>query len=317
MDKASSRRHVRAQKAFFMLSRSIYQLSRPAPLAFAALGAVCLLSGAASAHIHLLEPVPRYPDEVSGENKNCPCGVGTGGRTCTKPEERSDPNRSADRATELLGGSMLTIRLDEYVGHDGRYRIAFDPEGADVADFNQHVLTDIPDPRGNQGNSGNGSIWQISARLPNIDCENCTLQIVQVMNGDTENPVADTVGQSTYYQCADVTLTRDPSLPEGYAEPLIVQDVAAAGTGGSANAAGAGGSASSEAPVAGSGGSSGTSSTAAAGSGTSDPNSTPLPDDEGGCSVVSGPVSGPGATAPGWFLAALAALAVARARRSV
>jgi len=189
---------------------------------WAAVGlAAQLLARVAAAHIHLLEPEPRYPDAVAGENKNCPCWVGTAGRTCGKPEERSDPNRSADRATAVLGGSLLTVRLSEYVGHSGRFRVAFDPEGADVADFNQHILADIADPEGKLGNTGNGSLWEISARLPNIDCNNCTLQVVQVMNGDTVDPVADTVGQSTYYQCADLELTHDPSLPEGYAPPFI------------------------------------------------------------------------------------------------
>ncbi|MEO8181800.1 MAG: SCE4755 family polysaccharide monooxygenase-like protein [Deltaproteobacteria bacterium] len=189
---------------------------------FAALaGAVQLLAGVASAHIHLLAPLPRYPDAVAGENKNCPCGVGTAGRTCSDPAERSDDNRSTDRATALLGGSLLTVRLSEYVGHSGRFRVAFDPDGADVADFNQHILTDIADPAGKLGNTGNGTLWEIAAQLPNIDCQSCTLQVVQVMNGDTQVPVADTVGQSTYYQCADLQLTRDPSQPEGYAPPFI------------------------------------------------------------------------------------------------
>jgi hypothetical protein len=109
---------------------------------------VQLVSTVASAHIHLLAPLPRYPDAVAGENKNCPCGVGTAGRTCSDPAERSDPNRSSDRATELPGGSLLTVRLSEYVGHSGRFRVAFDPDGADVADFNQHILADIADPDG-------------------------------------------------------------------------------------------------------------------------------------------------------------------------
>jgi hypothetical protein len=180
-----------------------------------------LVSTVASAHIHLLAPVPRYPDAVAGENKNCPCGVGTAGRTCSDPAERSDPNRSSDRATALPGGSLLAVRLSEYVGHSGRFRVAFDPDGADVADFNQHILADIADPDGKVGNTGNGTLWEIAAQLPNIDCQNCTLQVVQVMNGDTQHPVADTVGQSTYYQCADLQLTRDPSQPEGYAPPFI------------------------------------------------------------------------------------------------
>jgi MYXO-CTERM domain-containing protein len=184
--------------------------------------ALQLASGAASAHIHLLDPAPRYTDEVAGENKNCPCGVGTAGRRCSIPEERSDPNRSSVRTTTLTGGSMLTVQVDEYVGHSGRYRIAFDPNGADLEDFNQHVLLDIPDPRGAAGNIGNDSLWEFAVQLPNMDCENCTLQVIQMMDGNMADPVLDPVERSSYYQCADLVLTKDTSKPDGYAEPMIV-----------------------------------------------------------------------------------------------
>jgi hypothetical protein len=265
---------------------------------WAAVGlAAQLLARVAAAHIHLLEPEPRYPDAVAGENKNCPCGVGTAGRTCGKPEERSDPNRSADRATAVLGGSLLTVRLSEYVGHSGRFRVAFDPEGADVADFNQHILADIADPEGKLGNTGNGSLWEISARLPNIDCNNCTLQVVQVMNGDTVDPVADTVGQSTYYQCADLELTHDPSLPEGYAPPFIgppllpedaPEEVAAASDAGT-------GSTESPAPM--------------PGTSRSDGNGAAESADSGGCSFTAR------ASAAAWQPLALAAIALLAASR--
>ena len=52
----------------------------------------------------------------------------TAGRRCRQPEERSDPNRAEERATSLPGGSVLAVRLEEYVGHAGRLRIAFDPD---------------------------------------------------------------------------------------------------------------------------------------------------------------------------------------------
>jgi hypothetical protein len=168
--------------------------------------------GSAQAHIHLLDPIPRYPDQVAGENKACPCGVGRSNRICQVEGDRSDPDRSTDRVTTVEAGSSLVIRWDEYYPHAGRYRVAFDEDGADLEDFNAHPLADITDPRGRVGNSGEESIWELEVTLPETPCENCTLQLIQVMDGETEEPVPDPVGRSTYYQCADIRII--PALPD-------------------------------------------------------------------------------------------------------
>lgn len=172
----------------------------------AVLATAQFLSGVALAHIHLEDPIPRYPGEVSGENKACPCGVGASNRTCRVEGPVSDPDRSTDRVTTLTAGSTIVMRFDEYVGHSGRYRVAFDQDGADLVDFNAHPLVDIPDPRGNDGNTGDGSIWEIEVPIPETLCENCTLQLIQMMDGNMVDPVADPVGRSSYYQCADITI---------------------------------------------------------------------------------------------------------------
>lgn len=159
----------------------------------------------ANAHIELLEPPARYDMARSGDNKACPCGDGTSNRTCSVAGERSDDNRS-DRVTALTAGQMLTIRFSEYIGHSGRYRIAFDEEGADLEDFNAHPLEDIPDPVGRDGNTGDGSIWEIPIIVPDTPCDGCTLQLIQMMDGNMEDPVDDPVGRSSYYACADITI---------------------------------------------------------------------------------------------------------------
>jgi hypothetical protein len=178
--------------------------SRMTPLYPALVVAAQFYTGIASAHIHLLDPIPRYPNEVSGENKSCPCGVGESNRTCNVETDRSDPDRSVDRVTTLTAGSEITVRFDEYVGHSGRFRVAFDESGADLADFNAHPLADIPDPSGKTGNTGQGSIWEMQVTVPNTPCTDCTLQLIQMMDGDMSAPVADPVGRSSYYQCADI-----------------------------------------------------------------------------------------------------------------
>jgi hypothetical protein len=168
--------------------------------------ALALWCGSAGAHIELVDPPPRYTMARSGDNKACPCGDGTSNRTCSVEGERSDDNRS-ERVTALRGGQMLTIRFNEYVGHTGRYRVAFDESGADLDDFNEHPLEDIPDPPGREGNTGDGSNWEIPVMVPNTPCENCTLQLIQMMDGNMEDPVLDPVGRSSYYACADITIS--------------------------------------------------------------------------------------------------------------
>lgn len=177
-----------------------------------------LVSGSAFAHIELQSPLNRYSDIKSGDNKSCPCGSGTTNRSCRKPEELSDPDRSPDRATTFAPGDEITVRFDEYVGHSGRYRIAFDPDGADLDDFNQNILMDVPDPTGKVGNMGQGSLWEFQVTLPDVTCENCTLQLIQVMDGNTTDPVPDPVLRGgTYFQCADIIL--EDGTPAGGIPP--------------------------------------------------------------------------------------------------
>lgn len=166
-----------------------------------------LLSSAAFAHIDLQVPTNRYSDPRDGDNKSCPCGAGTTNRRCNKPEELSDPDRSVDRITTFAPGDTITVQFDEYVGHSGRYRIAFDPDGASLDHFNENILLDEPDPVGRVGNMGDGSKWSFQVKLPNMECENCTLQLIQAMDGNMVDPVLDPVERpSTYFQCADIRL---------------------------------------------------------------------------------------------------------------
>jgi hypothetical protein len=149
----------------------------------------------------------RYSDIKAGDNKSCPCGSGTTNRSCRKPEEFADPDRSEDRVTTFAPGDTITVRFDEYVGHGGRYRIAFDPDGASLDAFNENILLDEPDPSGNVGNMGQGSMWQFQVTLPNMTCDNCSLQLIQVMDGNTVDPVLNPVDRGgTYFQCADIVL---------------------------------------------------------------------------------------------------------------
>jgi len=167
---------------------------------------------AALAHVGIEEPPPRYPSDGYGNNKSCPCGVGTNDTMCSDPSGRSDPSRDPSRVTTYEAGQQIVVVAHEVIGHSGRWRIAFDADGADLDDFNAQILLDVEDPPGDQGNVGQGVRWEFPITLPSTPCDNCTLQLIQVMNGNTTDPVDDPTGHSTYYQCADLVLT-DPGTP--------------------------------------------------------------------------------------------------------
>lgn len=182
-----------------------------------------LLATPSAAHIELQLPMNRYSNIKAGENKACPCGSGVTSRRCNDPAEFSDTDRSLDRITTFAPGDTITLRFDEYVGHSGRYRIAFDPDGAELNDFNQHILLDEPDPTGKLGNIGQASTWEFQITLPDMTCDNCTLQLIQVMDGNTEEPVLDpSTRGGTYFQCADIVLA--DGTPTGGVPPLNPSD---------------------------------------------------------------------------------------------
>jgi hypothetical protein len=148
------------------------------------------LSLPASAHIQLSSPSKRYTDQKVG-----PCGRANGART--------------NNVTELAPGSTLTVTWNETIDHPGHFRIAFDDDGTDdfinpatATDFNNSpaVLVDnIPDTPG-------GGESSVEVTLPDIECDNCTLQLIQVMT--TSGPIGN---DDLYWQCADLRLTNNPS----------------------------------------------------------------------------------------------------------
>lgn len=151
-------------------------------------GALCLQTATAYAHIQLTYPPQRYTDQKAG-----PCG-------------RSPETGRGATVTTLQPGATITVIWDETVNHAGYFRISFDDNGqdgfidpADPTDFynSATVLADnIADTP-----SGGTSTFEIT--LPNIECDNCTLQVIQFMTGNP--PYND--GNDFYYQCADLVLS--------------------------------------------------------------------------------------------------------------
>jgi len=141
----------------------------------------------ALAHIELSSPPNRYGDE----QKTGPCG-------------RADGERSTN-VTTYEPGATISVSWDETVNHPSHYRISFDDDGddgfvdpAEMMEFysNEAVLIDeIPDSDTRQ--------YEVAVTLPEIECENCTLQLIQVMY---DKPPYTIPGNDIYYNCADLVL---------------------------------------------------------------------------------------------------------------
>jgi hypothetical protein len=86
--------------------------------------------------------------------------------------------------TVLTAGTMLAVQFQEVQDH-GNFQLFFSP--ANDADFT--LLATVPDP-------ASGPVTQM-VMLPATPCDACTLQLVQLNNGNS-------AGQ--YYSCADIQL---------------------------------------------------------------------------------------------------------------
>ena len=160
-----------------------------------------LVASQAAAHIALKSPTARSNDQV--QLKVGPCGQTTNART--------------GKITVFKPGQTITVTWDETINHPGHYRISFDPNGTNFPnpksftdmDGGVNVLVDgIPDKTGVAPIA-----YTQQVTLPNVECSNCTLQLIQVM---TDKPPYDPspAGNDIYYQCADLVLTNsDAGIP--------------------------------------------------------------------------------------------------------
>lgn len=221
---------------------------------------VCLASASvARAHISLEQGGTHKSRYGDGSIKQGPCGVRNGAR--------------GTNVYTYAPGQTISVAAVEFVTHPGYFRIAFDDDGDDAfidprsipgappsgrtcandgqdqcgqADFDNApgVLADDLNPHVTTDSSAPKYTW--SVQLPDIECEHCTLQLIQVM---TDKPPYVPGSNDIYYQCIDLVLRKG------------------AVSTGPASTAGR----TAEAPAAGDSGSSG---------------STPAASDDGGCSIA-------------------------------
>jgi hypothetical protein len=174
----------------------------------AGFAAVSLSASLASAHVRLVYPTPRYPSPTgmddSSNIKGPPCGPQSGGTRTT----------DMSRITVLEPGATIMVQFNETINHPGFFRISFDDDGQDAfvaptmrsqidtaAPFTLPVLLDnIPDHA--------AGAYTAMVTLPNVECERCTLQLIQVMVNSTAMSWGAGYDEDIYFTCADIVLHR-------------------------------------------------------------------------------------------------------------
>lgn len=190
------------------------------PVSLLLAGGTLLMPFAASSHFKLLEPVPTLAQSDRGDpQKKFPCG-GTS----------ADAGTPTGAITNVNGGQTLHIKIQETVYHPGHYRVALartpdklppDPETvsretekgpysvsakiekspkAPVLADGLFVHTERAAP---------DAFWETDVRIPNVDCDKCTLQVIQWM---AEHSFGKDGGYS-YHHCVDLRIKADPKLP--------------------------------------------------------------------------------------------------------
>jgi hypothetical protein len=220
--------------------------------------AALALPGSALAHLDIDYP-PMWNSPF--DQKASPCGT---------------TSRDGAPLTVLRPGSELTVKITETIFHPGHFRVMLDtdPEGVD---FPVPVdCDDVREPDGmryladnvlpsaeragpcadfhspSQREAVSGRAYDIVVTLPDVECDNCTLQVVQIMTDSSKHPSGTwnpAGGAGMYYRCAAVRLSRtedptpdpDPGDPGDPGDPNDPNDPATPSGGCTAAGAGTGG----------------------------------------------------------------------------
>ena len=188
--------------------------------------AVASLSVAADAHFVLVQPAAAIVQNRLGDpQKIAPCGGVSANPGRGLP---ANPGVPSGATTEITGGSAFHLLIHETVFHPGHYRIALARSAAGLPP--DPIVTTRSSERGEQSVSAviqdkpaapviaDGlfahtekptALWETDIPIPNINCPNCLLQVVQFMAEHGRN----TDGDFSYHHCAVVNITADPAKP--------------------------------------------------------------------------------------------------------
>lgn len=129
------------------------------------------------------------------------------------PDCKAGPCGGRDKGTPKLAVSktgQITVEYDETIDHRGCYVIELSRNGLDT---NFEVLATINDPANAVPMKRTHTI-QLDG---GVECENCTLRLLQVMSGTTGD--CTKTATNTYFSCADIKIGDDASVPDSGPTP--------------------------------------------------------------------------------------------------
>ena len=196
----------------------------------ALLGASVLLlvfgmSDSAEAHVCMVYPMSRVGDGCVARSpqKMGPCGI----------------NERSANVSEFRPGETITLELNETINHPSHFRVSFNPDGGEF-----HDPTSIDDKAGGHPfvlldgiEDADDAMQQLQVTFPTTPCEDCTLQLIQVMYDKQGNGFGGASGgpndnDDIYYSCADIVLRGEPVTAEGETPDGEVARTASGGGGG-------------------------------------------------------------------------------------
>jgi hypothetical protein len=177
------------------------------------LGGGIASTSSARAHINLIVPEPRVPGRPDSALSRGPCG-------------QTEDRRLPENLSVFQPGQTIEVIAEVYVQHVSYFRISFDADGDDSfsarptlpadpaaddptllpADDGETILAIIED------HTGNIDRIEQQVTLPNVLCDNCTLQLIQFTYGLP-------LDRATYHQCADLVLEGPPAAPRDEPAP--------------------------------------------------------------------------------------------------
>jgi hypothetical protein len=186
-----------------------------------------VLAGRVDAHFVLISPAASLvQDRLGDPQKIGPCGGVSANPTRGTP---ANPGVPSGAVTTVKGGTQLPLMVQETIFHPGHYRVALARTAAQLPP--DPVVTTAQTARGMRSQSAviqNPTVapvlldgifphterptqnFEAQVAIPNINCQNCVLQVIQFM---ADHPGIAVDGGHSYHHCAVLNITADPAKP--------------------------------------------------------------------------------------------------------
>lgn len=181
----------------------------------------------ADAHFTLISPAASLlQDRLGDPQKTAPCGGVSANPGRGTP---ANPGVSSGAVTSVKGGANYPLLVQETVFHPGHYRVALARTAAQLPP--DPVVTTAQTARGLRSQSAviqNPPVapvlldgifahterpaqnFEAQIPIPNINCQNCVLQVIQFM---ADHPGIGVDGGHSYHHCAVLNITADATKP--------------------------------------------------------------------------------------------------------